>query len=124
MDKLFSCIRTMSRKPQFKNKFKIENVYSVINDKIKVPFIRIKFDNQMPLNQMDLVCNNINGIKNSQVLERYCKNKFIRNCALVLKKWAKQKFLIDTQKFSSYGLTLMLLYFFMRVKYLPFPTEA
>lgn len=114
----------MSRKPQFKNKLQIDNVYSVINDKIKVPFIRIKFDNEMPLNQMDLVCNNINGIKNSKVLERYSKNKFIRNCALVLKKWAKQKYLIDTQKFSSYGLTLMLLYFFMRVKYIPFPTEA
>lgn len=62
---------------------------------------------------MDLVVNNINGVRNSMILEKYSQNIFIRNLGVVLKKWAKKNRLISPQRMSSYGLMLLMLYYLM-----------
>lgn len=77
----------------------------------------------MPVNHIDIVVNNIHGVKNSMLLAIYSENKFFRNCALLLKLWAKKNKLISPQKLSSYGLTLTLLYYLMWRRILTFPTQ-
>ena len=72
---------------------------------------------------MDIVVNNQNGVNNSKMLALYAENITIRNTAILLKRWAKINNLIDKTKLSSYGLTLMLLYFLMSTGVLDFPTQ-
>lgn len=72
---------------------------------------------------MDIVVNNKCGLFNSRMLETFAQNIKIRNIGILLKKWAKKNHLIDKTKLSSYGLTLMMLYFMMSVGLLDFITE-
>lgn len=60
-----------------------------------------------------------NGVRNSVLIHRYmAANAVTRMGALLLKKWAKEARLIGTGKeqLSSYGLTLMWIYFLLRAE--------
>ena len=98
---------------------KITNFNTIINDKIRVPVIKIELDDDI-VTSLDFVANNEPGVKNSEFLNNFARNRDIKNLGLLLKMWGKKTKLIDPYRLSSYGLLLMLMYFLMDTKKIDF----
>lgn len=65
---------------------------------------------------IDLIVNNILGVINSKFLSVYGSIQWIRHLGVLIKLWAKNKALIEEQKFSSYSFNLMLLHFLIETR--------
>lgn len=73
---------------------------------------------------MDIVINNREGVENSVLLAEYAENIELLKLGNLVKYWANRTTLINQvqkiQGLSSYGVLLMVLYFLMVDKQIPF----
>lgn len=62
--------------------------------------------------EIDLCVNNILGAINTRLLKAYADlHPLIPQAGVLIKLWAKKQKLIQTSRFSSYALILMLIHF-------------
>lgn len=84
---------------------------------IRVPIIKIKHE---IFGAMDLAINNVLGVANSKLLYSYSKiSHYCSRLGKLIKLWGKNHQVITSTSISSYGLTLLLIYFLQIKRILP-----
>ncbi|CAE8621516.1 unnamed protein product, partial [Polarella glacialis] len=91
----------------------------------RVPLLKLKFEERI---EVDLTCDNRSALLNSQLLKAYGDiHPAVRDLVLLVKLWAKEEGVCGASlgNLSSYGLTLMVIYFLQVQLKLPcLPTSA
>ena len=101
-----------------------------VNEKIKVPFIKMKRDKTVNsselyiLKSIDIIIDTRSGIENSKILAMYSQSLYILKFGNLVKFWAKKKNIINAKKptegLSSYGVLLMALFYLIKSKQAPY----
>ncbi|CAE8590260.1 unnamed protein product, partial [Polarella glacialis] len=77
----------------------------------RVPVLKLKFDGKV---DVDLSCNNVHGLRNTQLLKAYAElSPVLRELVVLVKQWAKRKGVLGASsgQLSAYSFTLLAIYF-------------